>query len=563
MRIIYPLLFLLLFLPVSVVAATTTADDSIESVSRLANAGAVQLALDKIERLQPPKPDKERWPAWEALRLSLLARLNRHQEVLVRLEKIPADMLANMPADLMRQARFLGAQAALATSKPALARVYLLGLLWNAGLPEETYRQARLMVIDSYLDEGNQREGYLAMLRYQQDFQGLPQERVAKYVGALAAGGMEKEAVAWLAYLDQNHPLRLQVQLKTGLLTANAASAQARAVLKKTPTSIDTMATAGYWAVLGQAAAMNGDFSAAIEAQEQSLNLEDKNAAPRKDALWKQYQAVARDVANREHLLAGDDPAWLSLAMGLPTTKAPLARALLAYLTLNARSPESRRDAQSQLTLALFKQKLGRTALLLFDDAEKFLAHSFTAEARHLLGETALQTRQYQLAARFWKDLPAPKGESADGWQLKLVGVHYRAGQPADAGKALERLLAGKNKLTALPTDTQRRSIELARGLLGGLDGKEPMPEAVENLLSSLLAARVIEPMPQREALLLLGRAGEMRGDFKLAADYFLQAATLIDAKTKDPVAQSARLQAAANLVKAGFKEDASAVLRK
>ena len=78
MRAVYSLLFLLFFLSASVAVA----DDSIESVARLANAGAVQLALDKVERLQAPKPDKERWPAWEALRLTLLARLNRHQELL-------------------------------------------------------------------------------------------------------------------------------------------------------------------------------------------------------------------------------------------------------------------------------------------------------------------------------------------------------------------------------------------------------------------------------------------------------------------------------------------------
>lgn len=560
MRALHSLLFILLSFP----AFLAVADDSVESVARLANAGAVQLALDKLERLQPlrsdAEPDKERWPAWEALRLTLLARLNRHPELLARLEKFPADASANMPADLMRQARLLGAQAALATGKPALARVYLLGLLWHAGLPEEIYRQARLLVIDSYLDGGNQREGYLAMLRYQQDFQALPPERVAKYVEALAAGGMEKEAVAWIAYLDQSHPLRLQVQLKTGLLTADAASAQARAALKKTPT---TMAAAGYWAVLGQTAAMSGDFTAAIEAQEQALNLEDKNAASRTDALWKQYQAAAREVGNREHLLAGDDSAWLNLAISLPAAKAPLARALLAYLALNARAPESRRDVQSQLTLALFKQKLGRTAMSLFDDVEKFPAHSFTVEARYLLGEAALQTRQYRVAARFWKDLPVPKdkgGESADSWQLKLAGVHYRAGQPADAGKALERLLTGKNKLAALPTDIQRRSIELARSLL---HDQEPVTEAVEHFLTNLLSARAFDSLQQREALLLLGKAGEMHGDFKLAADYFLQAATLIDAKAKDPVVQSARQQAATNLLKAGFKEDARGVLQK
>ena len=65
MRIIYLLLFAFL----AAVAVTATADDSIESVARLANAGAVQLALDKVERLQAlrpdTKPDKERWLAWE------------------------------------------------------------------------------------------------------------------------------------------------------------------------------------------------------------------------------------------------------------------------------------------------------------------------------------------------------------------------------------------------------------------------------------------------------------------------------------------------------------------
>ena len=53
------------------------------------------------------------------------------------------------------------------------------------------------------------------------------------------------------------------------------------------------------------------------------------------------------------------------------------------------------------------------------------------------------------------------------------------------------------------------------------------------------------------------GRIAEADRDFQRAADYLLEAALLIDSRTTDALAVNARLAAAANLGRAGLKDDA------
>jgi len=63
----------------------------------------------------------------------------------------------------------------------------------------------------------------------------------------------------------------------------------------------------------------------------------------------------------------------------------------------------------------------------------------------------------------------------------------------------------------------------------------------------------------RREILFALARIAESFNDFQNAADYFLEAALLIDAKAPDPLAINARIAAATNLGRAGLKDDARA----
>lgn len=523
--------------------AASAAPDPVEATARLVNSGAIHLALARVERLQPLQPDRERWPAWEGLRLTLLAQLERHEDILARVEKLPRDI----PASLARQAWFLGARAALLTGKPVLARAYLARHLWQPGVPEDEYRQARLMVIDSYFAEANASEAYLALLRFQQEFQSLPRERARRYVEALTANGMAREAAAWLAYLDDGSPLKLLVRLRNGLIAPEAAAAQARAALKKT-------SSAGVWAVLMQAATMQRDLSATLEALEQLLNLHEAGDgispyATRSRDLWQAYQTGAQELANRQQLLVGDDAAWFDFATRLQPGNPPAGRAVFAYLAANARLIDVRHSAQLQLVGSLQRQKLANAAVRLFSDSQTLPGEALAPLARYHLGAMAVESGQYQAAAKFWKGMSAPQGITAEEWQLRRAQMFYRANLPAEAEEALRPLFSGREKL---PAEATQRCLGLAQELLAAKRVNE-----AERLAAQLVS--VAEPREQRDTLVLLGKAAETRSDYKLAADYFLQAATLLDAPGPDPVAQSARVQAAANLVKAGLREDARA----
>ena len=61
----------------------------------------------------------------------------------------------------------------------------------------------------------------------------------------------------------------------------------------------------------------------------------------------------------------------------------------------------------------------------------------------------------------------------------------------------------------------------------------------------------------RREILFGLGRIAEANKDFQRAADYLLEAALLIDSRATDALAVNARFAAAANLGRAGLKDDA------
>lgn len=529
------LALLLLSLSLSVKAAP----DPLEAAYRIANSGAPQLALERVERLQP-QAGKESWADWEWLRLHILARLQRHQDLLARVAMLPHDA----PSHLAKQAFVEGVRTALKTGKPALARIYTARLLWQFPLSEQEYRQARLQVIESYLAESRGLDAYHAMLRYQQDFKPLAKAQALKFAEGLAASRMENEAAAWLAYLDEASPLKLLLRLKAGLVPPEAAVTQARKALKKNPGP-------GYWAVLLHAGALLKDTGLRLEALEQLLNHQDGGSSPafaaKSAELWQEYLASAQAIANRNQLLGGDDMAWLDLAGRSHAASPSPARALLAHLALNARFPEVRHTAQLQLVSSLQRHKLGHTAILLFGDDQRTPLQSVDASARYILGILAADNAR--LAASFWKGLPAPQDLSRDEWPLMQAAVFVKAGMMKDAVAALGQLLGGKEPL---PREAAKRVLVLAEEMLNARD-----PGAAEQVLLRLFD--LVEPLQKREALFALGTAAEFRNQSRLAADYFLQAATLIENKTQDAVAKEARLRSAMNLARAGFREDARA----
>ena len=79
----------LLIMLLSCAVHAQSGPDAFEIAQRFADTSAPQLALARVEQMQPASPTAARWADWEQLRCILLARLARHQELTKRVAALP------------------------------------------------------------------------------------------------------------------------------------------------------------------------------------------------------------------------------------------------------------------------------------------------------------------------------------------------------------------------------------------------------------------------------------------------------------------------------------------
>jgi hypothetical protein len=525
-------------LAVLLVAAATPAK-ALETTRQLLANGAPRLALDRIEQRQPRETTDSRWAEWEALRLRALFALERYQDVLARTGALPAAF----PERERQQALALAARSALRAGQPAQARALIARELWQSvALPDDA-RELRLLVIDSYLAEGNGQLAFRVMLRFAQDYHPLEPATAEHFVEGLLALDMAREAANWLARLEEGSSAKQMLRLKAGLIKPDAAIAQSRAQLSKG-------SARGHWHVIAEAATLSGKRSARIEALEQLVQLAGgrKAAGAAAAELWRTYHALAQESANLNHLLVGDDAAWAAYASQRLRPDAFMARAFFAYLAQRARSLEARQGAQLQLVLSLQQGKLGAVALRLFDQ-EAIDVATIESRARYLLGSIAEARDEVALAARFWQGLAVPAGLTIAEWEVRRALVYWRAG---NTGEAVQALAAATSEKQPLPANAVQGAIVLGQEMVAA--GK---PEMADSSLPALLL--LAGPDHQRELLMALGRAAETDGLFSRAGGYFLQAALAPDGQPRGVTAPTARLAAAHNLARAGYTQDARA----
>lgn len=536
-------LLVILLMALPFVARAQAGPDAFEVAQRFAEAGAWQAALARVDQLQPQAITGPRWGDWEQLRCTLMFRLNRHQELAKRIAALPA----GVPPGVARFCLLQGARAAVAVTQGAAARDLLARMLWQNEASAEELRQARLLVIESYLVDDKPRDAYALMLRYQQDYKPVDRDTAARFVDALLASGMEKEAVNWFAQLDDASPVKLLLRLQTGLVTPDAAIAQARAGLARGGAT-----SAAWWIVIRYAATAQRNLLLHVEAMENLLQLAAERPAANAalaGELWKAYTAAAQEIANRENLLVGDEAAWTDYASRRAGASPATARAFFAYLALASKLRPTRQGAQLQLVYSLQESKLPLAAARLFGDATRFPAAQLDPQARFLLGSMAAENGLQDEAARFWIGLAAPPNLDADEWNLRLAQSLVRAGAATAGGDALRALLA--NRKTLAPEQV-RRAIAVVGELQDG--GHYKTADELYRLLLPLAP-----PRERREVLVGLGRIAEANYDFPRAADHFLEAALTGDGRTPDALAISSRIAAGANLGRAGLREDARA----
>ena len=517
------------------------AASALDTARDLAASGAPRLALARAEQLQPNDPGAARWAEWEVLRLGLLVELGRNDEALKRAAELPA----NLPQPALRQCLLAAARAAVAAGQGAAVRAYAARLLWQLESPADEARTARLLVIESYLAEQQGDTAFRAMLRFDQDYRPLDRATAERFVGALLAAGMEKEAINWLAGLDDASALKLQLRLRTGLMAPDAAVAQARAQIARG-------GAPEYWQVLAAAAVKQGDGVLRVEALERLFRAAGDDGTQRRQAqsagLWQAYSLAAQAAANQNGLLVGDDNAWLDFAARRLGASPPQSRALFAHLSRNGAARETRLNAQLQLVFSLYQSGLDHTALDLFGE-ERAAPETLDPQARHLLGSMAESRNAPALAVRFWQGLAAPPGVGPEEWQVRLAVMQWRSGMPS---AALDTMRALSKPAKALPEPTAGRAAALAREML---DAGKPGP--AEELYTVLLP--LAGRGHARDILFALGGIAESSARHALAADYFLRAALTDESRATDALALQARLAAALALARAGYREDARA----
>lgn len=522
-------------------AACAAGPDALALSRMLVGAGALQLALNRVEQAQPRDAAAPRWVEWETLRLNLLNRLGRQSDLLQRVNAMPA----NLPAAPLRGILTVAVRAAVETGQGALARQYAARVLWQLGPEPGEAKALRLLIIDSHVTDKQGAAAFRSMLRYQQDYQPLDRDTAARFVVALLELGMAKEAVNWLGSIDDAGPLKLLLRLSAGLVSADAAIVQARAQLAKSN-------SLGYWRVLEQAAVLQKNRALQIESLENLLQLAGaqttQQQATQVQALWQVYLATAQETGNQNQLLVGDDVTWAGFASRQLAKQPFVSRALFARLALRGQSRDTRYHAQLQMVLSLQSGKRELAALGLFLHAGIEVG-VIDNQARYLLGAIA-ESRNLPVAAlHFWLGLDAPPNVGAEEWQLRFAAAALRAGRVDRAVAALKSVIGAKKMLSA---ELAQRSVAIALEILEA--GKTDL---ASELFEALLP--LIDASQQRSALFGLGRIHENTGQAPVAADYYLRSALLADGRPPDALAFQARLAAALNLARAGYKNDARA----
>ena len=502
-----------------------------DEIQALVQAGALQLALQRIDVLQPADAADPRWSGLESLRLQLLGRLGRHQEVLGRVAALPATLPAAARAGLHEAA----ARAGLASGQAALAREHAGRALWSPGINPAVLRDLRLLVIRSQILESRAGDAWRSMLRFEQDYRPLDAATATVFVDALLDAGMAREAVTWLPLLDERGPTRLRLRMHAGLVSNGEALAQVRAALARSDDP-------AWWKLLLDAATRSGDGALRIAALEQ---LHEKETQPKAAAeLWSAYTGHALAAANAHHLLAGDDASWLEFALRRHAGDAPEARAYFAHVARHAADPALRRRAQDRLAADYAAAKLPRVALSLFE-AWPGQADQLPPPARIVLGRMAEDLGDHPRALRYLRGLPAMDGMPAAVWQLRLSALALRAGQPDTAADIARRLAAESS-------DIPRAQIAEWQLLA------EQLTDHGLHEVALLLFGRVLshaDPAQSRNALSGAARAHAGHNQPRLAADFYLRAALL--APADGAAAAEARLQAGLSLARAGLREDA------
>jgi tetratricopeptide (TPR) repeat protein len=531
-------------------------DELLARVHGLITAGARGLAVHIIDEHQSPNTPVEKWMQWERLRVKAYQASGDWKALVQRADRLIPDL----PPEFVNWITTEAARAELSSGDGAGARRLLRRLLWRAGpSTSEDRARWRRLVIRSYLVDDRVDDARVSLLRYLQDYHAQGDAWMVLRATVLLRSQRDAEAFRVLVGVDTDEArlLRLYAALQTHAYKTRTIT---RALVKLAQRKrLDRGVRRSAWTLLADAARRSGDPHLRALALEHALILPPVHGSlasffpVKADDLWQAYTKLAEQVGNRDRLLVGDDAPWLRKAKAVEKKDPVTARALYAFLALNAASHDVQALSHRKLTDSLYDAGGTLVVTALYTESERFASlDRIPAGVRVRLVNEALKVHDIKKAARLMKDFAQPpEGEDADQWVLRRARTLVYAGDPVTAAGLLEKLISVREKF---PPKLAHRVTQVLFDLQAVKENKEAF-----RLLQALYD-RVDDTKTRRELLYWMADSKSALDQYQDAAELYLRSAAMGPAGDKDLWGQSARFHAAEALANAGLAEDAGNV---
>ncbi len=531
------------------------AEDLLGEISLLARGGTPHLAVRIMDAHQPPAHvNPQAWARWERERIYIYEVQGDWPAVLARLKRLPRAA----PPEFEIWAETTMARAEVEMGKGRQARERIALLIWgeHPDLLADNLAGWRRLIIRSYLAEGRVDDAQTAMLRYQLDYGDGSEEWRLLRARVLVRAGRADEAGLLLRDLEslEARVLNLLASSRSGHISHDRLRKEVMGLLKDE--QLDAGLAYQLWGTLAESARREGQGEAWIVALERAIALRhhtlvtDSPVQPDADFLWAAYESYAQELANEQQLLVGNFPAWFSLAESLAAKRPVRARAVYAYLALNAGEPEASDEAHGQLVglqeVDVGPQVLGQLYLhsKRFEDVD-----AVPQAARYALVEQAIADGDIVQASRLMRGLEqAPADTDAMVWGLRRARVLILGDQQSEGVAVLRELLATQE---TLPPELVDRTNQVLFDLQT-LGEHQLAYELFERVLG-----QVEDPKARRELLFWMADSLAAGESYVEAARLYLKSAMMPGPHAMDPWAQTARYQAAEALAKAGLRDDA------
>jgi hypothetical protein len=546
----------LLALSLACLLSNSWADEKLDMLKNISAAGAPVLTLKMIDQAQPMLDiDLFEWILWEQERYSILSQWQQWDDLLVRIESLPADL----PEQFNHQAATYKIRAYLEIGQTATARQLLREQLWQTTAGETSeYETWRRQVIDSYLKDGRIEDARIAMLRFNQDFDREDESWLIQRATVMVQTGRYDQAIQILQVLDawQAELTNLLAQYRAELVSHTALWERVKKEAGKEnlePGELPTLWALGYYAAQKMSAV---DRVIALEqlfkaGKDSPLELFQLSA----DRLWEAYIEYAQLVGNRSELLVGDDTKWLELASKASRATPIKARSLFAQLMLRSTDQTIINSAAEGYMHSFAAVDKSEQNLLdqLFNNSETFSdATKIPSLVRYQLVDLALKRADIEEATRLMSGLSSyPEGTSRFNWQLRQARVLILGGRYDEGNEILASLINEYQEPVVEDTD---RILQV----LFDLQTVNLHEQSIAHFHQLLM--RPIEFKQRREILFWIADSYKALEKYDQASLLYLQSAMLPDPLAMDPWAQTARFNAARSLQKSGLIDDARRV---